>query len=116
MYLVSKHGPRYEYRIYIDNDEPTEGNIIYRGHKLGIDDKILQEILDYRIEKSTNKVLYLKYDKIIGEINHKNQDIWENGKIESLYKNLLDSWMSLSKTMRSKFGDYRKIIITKVNI
>jgi hypothetical protein len=116
MYLVSKSGPKCEYRIYIDNNEPVDGHEIYKGHKLGVEDSLLYEILDFRIEKSTNKILFLKYDKIINEIDHKDSTLWEDGKMESISKNLLDSWISLCRSMREKFGDFRKIIITKVYI
>jgi hypothetical protein len=115
MYLVSKSDNRTQYRIYLENSE-IEGRIVYKGHKLGVDSNLLSEILDYRFEKSSNKIHFLKYDKVDGEPDYRNSDIWIIGRNESIQKNLLDSWISLNQSMREKFGDYRKIIITKVNI
>ena len=116
MYLISKKCPQFEYRIYIDNNDKIDGQIIYKGHKLGVESNVLNEILEYKIEKSSNTIFFLKYDKIIDTVDHKNKDIWESGTSESMSKLLLNSWTTLSKSMVNKFGEFRKIIITKVNI
>ena len=114
-YLVCKKGGREEYRIYIDGQE-VEGTEIYKGHKLGVESNPLLEILDFRIEKSSSKIHFLNYDKVEESVSVQNTNLWTIGRRESLEKNLLDSWMSLNKKMRTQFGDFRKVIITKVNI
>jgi hypothetical protein len=115
-YVKCKSFGRYEYRVYIDNGQDIDGNVIFKGHKLEPEFNLLSEILEYRIERSTNSIYFLKYDKLIGEPDFMKSEMWNVGREESVKKNLLDSWISLNKKMRSEFGDYRKIIITKVNI
>ena len=114
-YIISKSGGRSEYRIYKDGDD-FEGYPIYNGHKLGVENNLLAEVLDYRIDRGTGKIHFLKYDKVVTEPNHLDLKMWEIGRGESMQKNLLDSWISLNQVMREKLGEYRKIIITKVNI
>lgn len=114
-YIVSKDGPRLQYRIYIDGKE-TDGKLVYKGHKLGVDENTLSEILDYRIERSTNKIHFLKYDKIEDSPDYLDLNQWKIGRIDSMNIGLLESWMSLNNKMQEKFGKFRKIIITKVNL
>ena len=114
-YLISKSLGKSEYRIYKEGDE-VEGYPIYNGHKLAVDSNLLAEILDYRIEKLTGKIHFLKYDKVTSTPNHLDQSMWNIGKKESIEKNLFDSWISLNQKMRIEFGEYRKIIVTRVNI
>lgn len=114
-YIVSKTNTREEYRVYIDC-ENTEGSLIYKGHKLGLESNLLLEILDFRLEKSSNRIHFLNYEKVEDEITTQNSKIWIIGRRESLDRNLLDSWMSLNKKLRLQYGDFRKVIITKVNI
>ena len=115
-YIKTKGDNISEYRVYVDGTE-TEGYIVYRGHKFGVETNLLSEILDYRYEKSTGRMFFLKYDKVDNQPNILNLENWEIGKMESSNKNLLDSWISLLKKMRIKLEvDFRKIVITKVNI
>jgi hypothetical protein len=115
-YVKCKSFGRSEYRVYIDDGQDVDGDVIFKGHKLEPEFNLLSEILEYRIERSTNKVYFLKYDKMIGDPDFMKIEMWNVGREESVKKNLLDSWISLNQKMRSEFGDYRKIIITKVNI
>lgn len=114
-YVVSKKNSREEYRVYVECESP-EGNLIYKGHKLGLESNLLLEILDFRIEKSSNKIHFLNYDKVEDEISTHNSKIWTIGRPESLDRNLLDSWMTLNKRLRVQCGDFRKVVVTKVNI
>jgi hypothetical protein len=116
-YLVSKSDNRNEYRVYIKSDGlKFDGKIIYSGHKLGVEPNILKDIIDYRIEKMTNNLYFLKYDQVDGVVDYKNTKIWTTGRIESINDDIIESWDSLNREMKNKFGDYSKIIITKVNI
>ena len=114
-YIVSKSSGKAEYRIYKEGEE-IEGYPIYSGHKLAVDSNLLAEILDYRIEKSTGKINFLRYDKVISEHNHLDLTLWDVGKKESIEKNLFDSWISLNQKMKFDLGEYRKIVVTRVNI
>lgn len=115
-YFITKSSNRIEYRIYIENDSDIEGTVIYKGHKLGVDDNQLLEILDVRIERSTNKIHFLKYDKVVDLPDRLDLNMWIIGRTESLNQNLQDCWITVNRIMKEKFGDFRKIIITRVNI
>ena len=115
-YLKTKSLGRFEYRVYIDRGQDFDGVEIFRGHKLEPEWDLLSEILDYRIDRGKNKIYFLKYDKVVDEPDFMIGEMWEVGREELYKKNLLDSWASLNQKMRSEFGNYRKIIITKVNI
>jgi hypothetical protein len=115
-YLKSKSISRFEYRVYIDDGQDFDGIEIFRGHKLEPEYNLLSEILDYRIDRGKNKIYFLKYDKVVTEPDFMIGEMWDMGKEDTYKKNLLDSWSSLNQKMRGEFGDYRKIIITKVNI
>lgn len=114
-FVISKINPRFQYRVYPDSTE-VEGQIIFEGHKMSPNDNLLSEVLDWRTERSTGKILFLKYDKVIDGPNHLDLSQWEIGKMESISKNLLDSWISLLSKLRHKVGDFRKIRITKIYI
>ncbi len=116
MFIVTKKEPRCEYRIYIDNENKFEGTLIYRGHKLGIENNILPQFLDYRIEKKSGNIYTLKYDRVNGNPIHTDLSIWNIGGIDSFDKNISESWESCKKCLENKYGTFRKIIISKVNI
>lgn len=105
-YIVTKFTPRYECRIYVEGSD-FEGDLIYRGHKLGLEKEILSEILDYRIERSNKNIYLLDYNK---------SEQWLSGRAEDLDSLLQKSWQSLQDKMTHEFGNFRKIIITKINI
>jgi hypothetical protein len=115
-YFVTKSSNRIEYRIYTSDEVEVEGTTIYKGHKLGVDDNLLLEILDVKIEKSTGKIHFLKYDKVVTEPDRLDLNMWIVGRTESLNRNLQDCWSTLDRTIRQKFGEFKKIIITRVNI
>lgn len=114
-YIVFKTTGRKEYRIYLESAE-SEGDIIYKGHKLGVELNLLSKLIDYRIEKSSNRILVLKYDKVVDTVSVLDTNIWKIGTSESLDKLISESWESLQKVMENKFGKFRKILITAVNI
>jgi hypothetical protein len=115
-YLVTKSTTRNQYRIYIDDQTDKEGSIIYKGHKLGVEEDILGEILDIRVERSGGNFIVLNYNKVETEPDHTDMKMWIIGRSESLKNKLFESYESLQNKMKSKFGEFRKIIITKVNI
>ena len=73
--------------------------------------------MEYKIEKSTGNMLFLKYDKSDGiPLNTLDMSMWETGSTKSINRNLMDSWESLCKKIEMKMGSFRKILITRVNI
>jgi hypothetical protein len=114
-YLVFKSDFRREFRLYIDGNE-VEGQIIYKGHKLGVEVNLLSQLIDFRIERSTNKISFLQYDKITEGVTLLDKNIWKISIQDSFDKNILESWDSLLRASEKKFGKFRKILITAVNI
>jgi hypothetical protein len=114
-YLVFKNDSRREFRLYVDGSE-YEGQIIYKGHKLSLEANLLSQLIDYRIERSTNKVFYLQYDKITEGVSHLDKNIWKTSTSESFEKSIMDSWESMQRALEIKVGKFRKILITAVNI
>lgn len=119
-YIKLKSNSRLEYRLYLEKPEDENLDIIYQGHKLGINDSFLDQILDYRFEVSTNRIYYLKYDiwlnKFSNELpNLTNLEIWKSGR-DSKDKELYDIWENLLQFIRNKLGTFKNIWIVKVNI
>lgn len=114
-YVVFKILNRKEYRIYVENTK-YEGLLIYKGHKLGIELSLLSQLIDFRIEKSSNKISILNYEKAKDRVDHLNKDHWFIGTSDSVGKLLMESWESIQKVLEEKCGKFRKILITEVNI
>lgn len=114
-YLVLKQEARKQIRIYPDGMK-FDGQILYKGHKLGVEIDLLTKIIDYRIERSTNKISFLIYEKVSDVVSHVDTTIWKFSSIDSFEKNILESWESVQRQMENKFGKFRKILITIVNI
>ena len=114
-YVVTKQTPRNEWRIYLDNIE-SDGKIIYKGHKLGIKTEILKEFLEFRQERSSGKLMFLDYEKVKDEPDHKDMQQWIIGTSNNIETILEKSWESLLNMLKEKNGNFRKISITKVNI
>ncbi len=113
-YLVTKRTPKNEFRIYLDDD--FDGVVIYKGHKLGIEYKHLIEFLDFRIEKSTNKILFFNYQNYANLNNNFNINEWFIGTINSHGEIIEKSWETIIDILSEMKKDFRKIIVTKVNI
>lgn len=114
-YIVFKNTGRKQYRIYIDGSE-YDGDLIYKGHKLGVELNLLSLLIDFRLEKSSGKVSVLKYDKVEGDISMLDKNIWRIGGSESFNSLIKESWDSMQNALEMKFGKFRKILITAVNI
>ncbi len=114
-YIVTKQTPRNEWRIYLD-EEVTDQDIIYKGHKLGIETKHLVEFLEYRRERSSGKVFFLNYENLKGEPDTKDMGMWISGTENSLDKIVDQSWSSLQNKLKDKKTNFRKITVTRVNI
>lgn len=115
-YLVSKRDLKYEYRIYIDSGEEIDGTLIFKGHKLQPDPSLLSRILEWKVEKSTGKFYFLKYNNVYSDINHLDSKLWNVSGVDSFDKMIQESWDSLLKKMTVDFGSFRKILVTENNI
>lgn len=115
MYITTKKTNNIEYRVYPIGVEP-EGQIIYKGHKLGVDTTILEQIIDWRIERSVGRIYFPKYDKVKENISIIDASIWDIGRVDNFDTKLVESWETVQNNLKSKIGNYSKIIITKTNI
>jgi len=116
--LVLKTTPRNEFRVYAESEEIPEGEILYKGHRLGVPTDILQNIIEYRVEISKNKLFLLRYEKIEegSMADVRNIDIWKPARVDHMEKELLESWSQINRNMREKIGSFTKIVILKINI
>ena len=105
-YITTKYDNIYEYRIYFNGD--YDGMVIYKGDKRGVETELLFDIIDYRIDRSTNKVFVLRYDKIKSKISRLDDSLWQKITPSLLPMYLRETWDSLVSSLP------RKIIISKV--
>jgi hypothetical protein len=112
-YTIIKQTPRNEWRIYLDNQE-CDGKIIYKGHKLGITKETLKEFLEFRQERSSGKLLFLDYEKVNHEPDHKDMKQWIIGNTNNIDTIAEQSWESLLNKLKQENGNFRTISITKV--
>jgi hypothetical protein len=81
-FIVTKRDTKFEWRVYPQLEEEIKGDIIYNGHKLGIEPEELLGILEWKIEKITGKIHILDYTKVTDKIDTKNRLIWSISKTE----------------------------------
>ena len=104
-FITIKKDTRFEYRLYTENSENIEGKVLYKGHKLGIDESLLSQILEYKLERTTNKLYVLDYES---------NDTWF---VTTKFQPILamnKSYESLQSKAEKLFGKHRKIVITMV--
>jgi hypothetical protein len=104
-YITIKKDPRYEYRFYTEHIQEPEGKVIYKGHKLGIDEKLLASLLEYKMERTRDRIYLMDYDST---------DRWFPSSSSNIVNTLNQSYESLQSKAEKKFGKFRKIVITRV--
>jgi hypothetical protein len=114
-YIILKAEGRQEIRLYKEGVD-FEGDVIYKGHKLAIESNSLTKILDFRIERYSGKIFFLKYDKITDGVDFLDTKIWIVTNSTNFERNILISWESAQMALELKCGKFRKILITVVNI
>ena len=114
-YVVFKISGRKEYRIYVDGSE-YDGVLIHKGHKLGVELNLLSQLIDFRVERASNRISVLDYEKIVDKVNTFDENQWLVGTSDNFANLLIQSWESIQKTLENKCGKFRKIFITEVNI
>lgn len=115
-YVILKNIGFKQYRVYVEHPEP-EGKILYKGHKLGVNPELISQLIEYRYVANKSNILVLKYDRIIdNKVNILDKNTWEPGTSVNFEKMIWDSWLSLLRALELKNGNFRKILITVVNI
>jgi len=104
-FITIKKDIRFEYRFYLENSENVEGQIIYKGHKLAINDRLLSNILEFKIERTTNRIYIFDYTS---------EDKWFVSSTSDTLRSINQSYDSLQQKAEKQFGKFRKIIITRV--
>lgn len=114
-YIITKQTPRNEWRIYLDKEIKDEF-VVYKGHKLGLEPDKMIEFLEYRRERSSNKIYFLDYQKSKESPDPRNTSMWIVGTIENIERVVLESWDTLQNKLKEKDKNFRKITVTRVNI
>jgi hypothetical protein len=104
-FLTIKKDNRFEYRLYKEDSENVEGTIIYKGHKLGVKESVLSTILEYKLEKRSNRIYMFDYDSC---------DKWFVGSTNDYINVINQSYDSLQTRAEKELGKFRKIIITRL--
>lgn len=103
--LQIKKDTRYTYYLYTENHQDIQGQVIYKGHKLGLEPKFLNLILEFKLEKTRDKI-YIK--------DYANDDRWFVTSSRALVSGMEQSYNSLQAKAENEFGKFRKVIITRV--
>lgn len=109
-YLVLRKWRNYEWRLYSDNSK-FEGQIIYKGHKMGLDNNLLLEVIETKI-MNNNSFELLKYDE--GDLKVSSKRTWIKTDRDKLLKTLMESWKSALNKLEIEDVKCKKIIITKL--
>jgi hypothetical protein len=120
-FITTKKSSRMEYRVYTEDPKEDNLDLIYHGHKLGIIDALLDEIINYKYELSSGKYYYIRYDVWKNKYNFDTpnntmMDLWKHGNMTSKSKDLFDTWLILIQTLRSLNGDFKNIWVFRINI
>jgi|688.fasta_scaffold564749_2 hypothetical protein len=119
MYVTTKSTTRNEWRVYVDNPEiKPEGEILYKGHRMGITTELLVEILESKVDVSKSTIYILRYEKMEAGVTAdvRNLQIWKPVRQEHVNTELMDTWLNISDGMRKQFGNHNKIIVSRINI
>jgi hypothetical protein len=112
-YVISKTESRTEFRIYTENSKNIEGKIIFQGHKLSVENNLLEQIIEIKIDRGSGSIYTPDYQKPNDTIDLKG---WFSGRGDSLQKNLQKSWETLKQKIEKELGGFRKITVTIVYI
>lgn len=111
-YLVLKKWRNYEWRLYPENSD-IEGEIIYKGHKFGLENSILSEILEIKVINKNNFEI-LKYDE--SDTSNFLKKKWIKTNKDNFMKDIFHSWNTALAKLGSENQNFKKIIITKIFI
>jgi len=104
-FITIKKDSKFEYRLYTENAEKIEGRILYKGHKLGVNENLLGQILEYKLERTTNKLYLFDYNS---------EDTWfVTTRLQPLPA-INKSYESLQSKAEKVLGKHKKIVITMI--
>lgn len=109
-YLVLRKWRNYEWRLYPENSK-FEGQVIYKGHKMGVDNNLLLEVIETKI-MNNNSFELLKYDE--GDLKVSSKRTWIKTDRDKLLKKLMESWESALNKLEIEDMKFKKIIVTKL--
>jgi len=104
-YIITKKEPRFEWRLYVEPTDNIEGRVVYKGHKLGVGYDLLSNMIEYKQEKTTNRIYLMDYE---------NEGRWFITNSSKLIESLSESYDTLQRFAQEKFGKFRKVVITVV--
>lgn len=113
MYIVSNFFGKKEVRI---SNEELEGNLIYKGHKLGLPDSILPILLYHKHDKFRNEYYFLDYQKWKDIYNFEKltptvDKCWFKNSDTS--KALLTSYETLLSSLKEINGEFKNIYVVE---
>lgn len=119
--ILLNRNSKLEYRLYLQRPKLDDNQILYKGHKLAINESMLDDIIWYKYELSSGKIFCLKYDiwldKYPNEVpSNLMTDLWKSGTIQSKQKDLCETWENILQYLRKKHGNFSNIYISKINI
>lgn len=97
--------------------EKVEGRILYSGHKLAIEDKVLPQVLQYYYDKFNSKFMFVNYllwkkNYNLQPFNHTMTNcLFSEPNHQNGFKK---SWSSLLDLMSGEFGKFQKINIVQL--
>lgn len=103
--LQIKKDNRFTYYLYTENHQEIEGQVIYKGHKLGLESQFLNQILEFKIEKARDRI-YIK--------DYTSDDDWFISSSRNLITTIEKSYETLQTKAEKEFGKFRKVIITRI--
>jgi len=115
-YYITKQDHKNEWRVYFDDKIDTDGQILYQGHKLGLESKDMIKFLEYRQERSSGKFFFLNYQNLKDVPDTTDSTMWFVGSGATIEKIINESWSSLEKKIVDGGKKIRKITITKAYI
>ena len=112
-YIVSNITSRSQIRI---SDKEIEGRVIYKGHKLGLPDELLPDIIHHVYERFNNTFYFLDYKKWkdvynMDTINSKMTKCWL--KDTDSKRALLNSYKTLLESLKECNGSFKNIYIVE---
>lgn len=106
-----------EERNIVCTVDKIDGRLIWAGHKLAIDDKILPRVLQYYYDKFNSKFMFVNY--LLWKKNYNLKPL-EHTMTSCLFSDanyqngFKKSWTSLIDLMGTEFGKFQKINIVQL--
>jgi len=103
--LQIKKDNRFTYYLYTENHQEIEGQVIYKGHRLSLESQFLNQILEFKLEKSRDRIYIRDYSS---------DNDWFISSSRNLIPMIEKSYETLQTKAEKEFGKFRKVIITRI--